>query len=878
MSEHASAVGGYFDSAGNPLSDEQLHEAWQQGAAHVQAGTKVPMLNAEGLPVLVPAEQVSQAHARGYMPQTQAEHHELALQKEHGGLGGQAAAFGEGALRGATVGLSDVAARAVAPEYADSMNERREANPVSAGVGQAVGVIAPAVLTGGGSLAEEGAIAGAEGAEAAGAGAALAGAGEAAEATSGLSALGTAARAISAPIRATGQLGHLVAHGVERGLASLGYEGATLAGRVGAKALTAAAAGTAEGAIFGVGEELSESALEGKDITAEHLVSSIGRNALFGGALGAGFAAASELGGAAIKAAMPKPETLEKFARKQALRTVGSGADIARLGEKADMTADELLGYTFKTGELKGKRMFSMARNAEDMLENVKLAKAETGAMKGGIVREIDAAIQSNPEVAAIAAPDVAELTQRIRAEVIDPLRASSVPQVQRSAAPVERLISNLEQDIAARAEAAASGVANDVAPAAPTFAELDKFKRDLQSVIYPKSPKGGGIALAPKSAGELQKAERILLDFQDNAAQKALAAMGEDPAAYATLNRQYSALSSLEQMAKKTANRMNTNRMVSPTDHALGLGSAMMAMLSGNVGALPALAIGGAGAAVNKVLRERGNSVLADIAHRVSKMDNLVEATAHALSVSPERLTLPIEIIGETAHHQGRERLAASDYVPLGIAALSKDFGETKERVEHLANPENALAQMTHATSDIAAHYPAQAVATQQKLAGLVQYLTQELPKGQGGSIVTPVADPPRVSPREQQRYLTKVNAALHPEGVLRDLQRGQIDRDAVAALKAVYPDTFKRLQTKVVSYTAASKNEIPFQKRIALSVVFDFVGDSSLDPARGTALQQSIAQFHGQPPGGGSSGGVRQSKISKAFELPGSGSGVGT
>lgn len=868
-------VGTYVDAQGNPIADDQLSAAWQQGAAHVQAGTKVPMVNEKGLPVLVPAEHVAAARERGYAPQTQAEHREIAIQKEHGGLGGQAAAFGEGALSGATLGLSDYAAAKIAPEYAQGLKERREANPISAGVGQAVGVVAPALVTGGAGAAAEGGEALAGGAEA------LAGAGEAAAAAPAAaggigSAVGTAVRAVGSPVRAVGAVGGIVERGIERGLERLGYEGATVGGRVAAKALGMGAAGAVEGGLYGVGQELSDSALEGRDLTAEKMISSIGRNALFGGALGAGFAAAGELAGSAVKAALPSPEKLEKFAKEQGLRTIGSGADIGRLGEKADMTADELLSYEFKTGPNKGKRMFSMAKNAEDMLENVKLAKAETGAAKGGIVEQIDEAIRSNPEVAAVAAPDVSELVGRIRSEVIDPLKASSVPQVQRSARPVERLISNLEGGIRARAEAAASGVANDVAAAAPTFADLDKFKRDLQSVIYPKTPKGGGIALAPKSAAELQKAERVLLEFQDQAAQKALAAMGEDPSAYATLNRQYSALSSIEGMAKKTANRMNTNRMASPTDHALGIGSALMAMLSGNVGALGALGIGAGGAVVNKVLRERGNSVLADIAYRVSKMDNLVEATAHALSVSPERLEQPIEIVGEIAHHKSREKLAESDYVPLGIAALGKDFDDTRERMQKMQDPEHAAAQIAHATSDIAAHYPEVATSAQAKLQGILQHLTDALPKAQGGSLVTPIADPPRVSPREQQRYLTKVNAALNPEGVLRDLQRGHIDRDAVSTLKAAYPATFQQLQASVEKYTASNKNELPYQKRIALSVVFDFMGDSSLDPARGAALQQSIAQFGGKPQQGGGGGSVRQSKISKAFELPGS--GVGT
>lgn len=878
----AEPVGQFFDAEGKPLAGEALQEAWKSGAAHVAAGQAVHMLDENGDLRLVPAEHVAAARAKGFAPASSevVEQHEL--QREHGGIGGQFATAAESAADMATVGGYGYAAGKLSPEYAKALLARREANPLSHVAGSVAG-LAPSLLAGTGEadVAELGAKA-AEGADVAHGVAAATEAGQVAEAAPGLArqALGAANTVAATPLKAVGAVGGIVERGIKRGLASLGADGSTLAGRVATKALATGGAGAAEGAAFGVGQELSDSSLEGRDLTSEGLVASIGRNAIFGGALGAGMGAIGELGGAAIKALTPDAEKLAKFGREQGMRSIGAnGKDLQKLGDKFGMTADELMGYEFKTGDNAGKRMFSAASNAKEMADNLAQAASETGAAKRGITEEIDHAIQSNPEVAAVAQPDVNELFSRIDSQVLEKLRRSDVMADRRLVKTIEREYQPLREAAQAvddHAAQIAEGFQGP-APAPITFARLDEFEQRLGKRIYGENVKGAGITVAPKGAKQLEKVRGILSSFQDETAQKALAAMGEDSGQFATLNRQYSTLSNLKKIADRTAGRMNANRMASPTDHALGMGGMLLSMLSGNVGALAATAIGGGAAIANKLVRERSNSVLADIAYRTSKMDHLLENTAHALSMSPERLAQPLEAAEQIAHHKAREKLAESNYVPLGIKALSKDYDDTSKRVQAMADPAAQQAQLTVASGPIGQHYPEQAAAMNEKLVAMHAHLNATMPQPVGGSPVSPLASQPRVAPREMARYLSRVNAALHPEQVIKDIGAGKLDQDAVDTFRQLYPASFAKLQQKTLQLLATNKGQIPFPRLVHISAVLGIEGDSSLGP-RLAGIQQSIAQISSPPPGGtppGAPGKPKRgnpgvSKLGKSFALP--------
>lgn len=193
---------------------------------------------------------------------------DLERQQYGEGFGNEAAAFGESALSGATLGLSDVAARTISPEYAEELAKRREYNPTAAGLGEATGILGATLLTGG----------------AGGAGGGL---------------LRGAARVATAPTRGLLALGEATTAGTAR---LLGTEAAaTVLGRAGREALAYGVGGAVEGALFGAAKEVTDAYLTDEEITTERIILGAGTGALWGGGLGAGLGAAGSLLGSAGK-------------------------------------------------------------------------------------------------------------------------------------------------------------------------------------------------------------------------------------------------------------------------------------------------------------------------------------------------------------------------------------------------------------------------------------------------------------------------------------------------------------------------------------------------------------------------------------------------
>lgn len=167
---------------------------------------------------------------------------------------GQVKAFGLGAARSASFGLSDEFLTRVAGMSPEDIKGYREANPISSGAGEVAGVL-------GAVLAPEVGI------------------------------LGAAA----APVKAVARVGGAVTE-------ALAPAAATTVGKILSQAGAHAAGSAIEGAAYGLGQSVSEHALGDPDLNAEKVLANVGTSALVGGALGSLFGAVK--GGA--QAAFPK--------------------------------------------------------------------------------------------------------------------------------------------------------------------------------------------------------------------------------------------------------------------------------------------------------------------------------------------------------------------------------------------------------------------------------------------------------------------------------------------------------------------------------------------------------------------------------------------
>jgi hypothetical protein len=244
-------------------------------------------------------------------------------------------------------------------------------------------------------------------------------------------------------------------------------------------------------------------------------------------------------------------------------------------------------------------------------------------------------------------------------------------------------------------------------------------------------------------------------------------------------------------------------------------------------VGAVGAALQGGAAAIANKLIRERGNSLVADMARRAAQMDESIDRVAQVLAGKTERLKAP----AIAALEQGE--------------GLRESYERTANRVRELATPQTAQAHISSLIPDVTAQYPMLGSAVSTKLLALYQQLAAKLPPSHvdTGTTLTPLAVKERVTPMAMRKFMDQVRGTLEPEKVIAQLERGAVDRDAIEALKQAHPRTFQQLREKVADYVSGRHDELPYKRRIMLSMTFDFTGDSSLEPQRMAGLQQ-VAQ----------------------------------
>ncbi len=226
--------------------DDKVDELVRSGDYTFAKGVTIPVVAPDGEPMDLPAEQATEAFNDGFRWRTKADTDKWAqdqsaiIQEENFGNASQAGVAGF--LRGTTLGASDVIMPAMAPllggkaeDVRAGLGALKEESPTASAIGQVAGAVTSAALPG-----------------------------------TALGAVGTAAKAVE-----TGAKTAIAAQGI---------------GKVG----QAVGGLAAEGALWGLGEGVSEAALSGNPETmVDSIVSNIGLGALTGGMFGVGMSGAS---------------------------------------------------------------------------------------------------------------------------------------------------------------------------------------------------------------------------------------------------------------------------------------------------------------------------------------------------------------------------------------------------------------------------------------------------------------------------------------------------------------------------------------------------------------------------------------------------------
>jgi len=237
------------------VSHDEVDKLLKSGSHDLLEEGTTDVINPHGDLVSIPNKQVYQATSQyGYRFPGSHDVQKFQEQKQYGeGIANELSAFGAGAARAASFGLSDQALTKTGAVDPVTLEKLAEHNPTATTLGEISGIAGSLLAVPGGGL------------------------------------VGGAAKAGNAITKSSGAIANTAAKFLANPeTAPMAAKVIQSVGEVGAKTLGSAV----EGAAYGLGQSISEDALGDPQALSEKLMANIGYGALFGGAIGGGLKAA----------------------------------------------------------------------------------------------------------------------------------------------------------------------------------------------------------------------------------------------------------------------------------------------------------------------------------------------------------------------------------------------------------------------------------------------------------------------------------------------------------------------------------------------------------------------------------------------------------
>jgi hypothetical protein len=153
-------------------------------------------------------------------------------------------------------------------------------------------------------------------------------------------------------------------------------------------------------------------------------------------------------------------------------------------------------------------------------------------------------------------------------------------------------------------------------------------------------------------------------------------------------------------------------------------------------------------------------------------------------------------------------------------------------------ANPDAVRASVRR---QVGAANPDLSAAIEAAVLRKLQYLQKHAPKAPPPG---PLGSRPwQPSPGEIERFARRVRAAESPITVLEDFDAGTLTPEAAETLRVVYPQLFTEVQTRLLTRAAELQAELPRQRVLQASLLFDVPLDPSLRPENLRFLQEAHA-----------------------------------
>ena len=174
------------------------------------------------------------------------------------------------------------------------------------------------------------------------------------------------------------------------------------------------------------------------------------------------------------------------------------------------------------------------------------------------------------------------------------------------------------------------------------------------------------------------------------------------------------------------------------------------------------------------------------------------------------------------------------------GLQEGKTDYDNRINEIMALANdPQKLASQLDLSTSALSQVAPLMATQMSRKLANGVAFLQTKVPQNPFGSLDSDW----QPSDFERSTFERYYSGVIEPMTVVEDMEDGILNIEGLEALKAVHPALYNKLSESAFEKISTNEKEIPYDKKIMASMVFEMPFDKTMDPSFISYIQGSYA-----------------------------------
>jgi hypothetical protein len=305
--------------------------------------------------------------------------------------------------------------------------------------------------------------------------------------------------------------------------------------------------------------------------------------------------------------------------------------------------------------------------------------------------------------------------------------------------------------------------------------------------------------------------------------------------------------LTQAEKIAEKSAAREAVNNDFSLTSIITGAGGATAGAVLG--GAPVAIGLGLAGLLGRQIARKYGDQFLATalnknmglafaekaMARAQDKIDNISGALTRMSKNQVNKKTASVDAFNRMfrPENQKEEKMNRAKQLETARAKLS----------EWVMDPDTSGRKTAELVSGLeSTGAPKIAASLNQKMNTAVTYLLKEIPKPT--SVPTPFHKKVEWKPSDYEvhEFMNKVAVVEDPFVVIDALEDGTLSKSHMSALKEVYPKIYEYIVDRVMKEAINNPVELPYDKRIKLSLIMGAPIDPSLKPDKVQYYQETF------------------------------------